>query len=202
MQERRRRILNIEAMELIGQQVKLVPMHIDHVEGLFEAGSNDEIWTYMPMKVKTIDDTKRLVDNALSARDQGLEFPYTILDQKTNKIVGSSRLLNISKLNRSLEIGWTWYNPSVWRTRINTECKYLLLCHCFETLSTIRVEFKTDSRNTRSQRAIERLGAVKEGTWRNHRILSDGYIRDSVYYSIIFQEWHTVKAKLQHYLKS
>ena len=191
----------IESTELTGQRAKLVPMHIDHIEGLFEAGTNAQIWTYMPMKVETIDDAKRLVIDALSARDQGLEFPYIVLDQETDKIVGSTRSLNISKLNRSLEIGWTWYNPSVWRTRINTECKYLLLSYCFETLSTIRVEFKTDSRNTRSQQAIERLGAVKEGIWRNHRILSDGYIRDSIYYSIIVQEWHSVKSRLQNFLK-
>ncbi|WP_141434415.1 GNAT family N-acetyltransferase [Bacillus sp. 03113] len=194
--------MDIELTELKGQRVKLVPMHIDHIEGLFEAGMNDQIWAYMPMKVETIDDVKRLVDDALSARDQGLEFPYIIIDQETEKIVGSSRFLNISKLNRSLEIGWTWYNPSVWRTRINTECKYLLLSYCFEALSTIRVEFKTDSRNTRSQRAIERLGAVKEGIFRNHRILADGYIRDSVYYSIILQEWPSVKTRLENFLKS
>lgn len=191
--------MNIESVELKGQRVKLVPMHKDHTEGVFKAGNNAEIWTYMPMKIETIDDAKRLVDETLMARDQGLQFPYIILDQETDKIVGSSRFLNISKWNLSIEIGWTWYNPSVWRTDINTECKYLLLSHCFETLSTIRVEFKTDSRNTRSQRAIERLGAVKEGVRRNHRILSDGYIRDSVYYSIILQEWRSVKSRLQNF---
>ncbi|MBN6189192.1 GNAT family N-acetyltransferase [Aneurinibacillus sp. BA2021] len=123
-----------------------------------------------------------------------------LIDKTTEKVVGSSRFLNISPSNRTLEIGWTWYSPEVWRTRMNTECKYLLLRHCFEVLSTIRVEFKTDSRNLRSQRAIERLGAVKEGVRRNHRILPDGYIRDSVYYSVIPQEWETVKARLQHLL--
>ncbi len=191
----------IESTELTGQRAKLVPMNTDHIEGLFEAGTDARIWTYMPLKVETIEDAKRLVDDALLARDQGFEFPYIVLDQETDMIVGSSRFLNISKLNRSVEIGWTWYNPTVWRTRINTECKYLMLSHCFETLSTIRVEFKTDSRNIRSGRAIERLGAVKEGIWRNHRILSDGYIRDSVYYSIILQKWDSVKSKLQSLLE-
>ncbi|MFT9847073.1 GNAT family N-acetyltransferase [Aneurinibacillus sp. REN35] len=187
--------------ELTGRRAKLVPMHTDHMEGLFEAGNNAQIWTYMPYKIETMNDMKRLVDEALAARGRGEEFPFVIVDQNTGKIVGSSRFLNVSQANRTLEIGWTWYHPTVWRTSINTECKYLLLHHCFGTLSTIRVEFKTDARNIRSQRAIERLGAVKEGVRRNHRILPDGYIRDSVYYSIIAQEWDAVKVRLQHLLK-
>lgn len=187
--------------ELTGRRAKLVPMHTDHIEELFEAGSDAQIWTYMPYKIETMNDMKRLVDEALAARGRGGEFPFVIVDQNTGKIVGSSRFLNISQANRTLEIGWTWYHPTVWRTSINTECKYLLLRHCFETLSTIRVEFKTDSRNIRSQRAIEKLGAVKEGVRRNHRILPDGYIRDSVYYSIIAEEWDAVKVRLQHLLK-
>ncbi|MDU2241953.1 MAG: GNAT family protein [Paenibacillus sp.] len=193
--------MNIECKELAGQRVTLMPMQPDHAEQLFQAGTDARIWAYMSMKIETIDDAKRLVGHALSARDQGLEFPYVVLDRETDRIVGSTRFLDISKPNRSLEIGWTWYNPAVWRTRINTECKYLLLQYCFEAMSAIRVQLKTDARNTRSMHAIERLGAVKEGTLRNHRILSDGYIRDSVYYSIISQEWPAVKTKLLDYLK-
>jgi len=115
--------------------------------------------------------------------------------------VGSTRFLNISIQNRNLEIGSTWLSPTVWRTRINTECKYLLLKHCFETLGTIRVQLKTDSRNVRSQRSIERLGAVKEGVLRNHMIMPDGYLRDSVVYSIIDKEWVQVKNKLESMLR-
>lgn len=192
--------MTTECIELHGQRASLVPMRIDHVEQLFAAGSDPQIWTYMPQAVQTLDDMKRLVEEALAAKERGEAFPFVIIDKTTEKVVGSSRFLNISPSNRTLEIGWTWYSPEVWRTRMNTECKYLLLRHCFEVLSTIRVEFKTDSRNLRSQRAIERLGAVKEGVRRNHRILPDGYIRDSVYYSVISQEWETVKARLQHFL--
>lgn len=123
-----------------------------------------------------------------------------IIDQATNQVVGSTRFLDISSQHRQLEIGSTWLTPSVWRTRMNTECKYLLLKHCFEVLETIRVQIKTDRRNVQSQRAIERLGAVKEGVLRRHRILPDGYVRDTVYYSVIDEEWPAVKARLEAFL--
>src|SRR5699024_2902682 len=113
----------------------------------------------------------------------------------------STRFLNISIPNSNLEIGWTWLSPKVWRTSINTECKYLLLKHCFEMLGAIRVQLKTDSRNVRSQQAIERIGAVKEGVLRNHMVMSDGFLRHSVYYSVIDQEWSLVKDKLERMLR-
>jgi RimJ/RimL family protein N-acetyltransferase len=117
--------------------------------------------------------------------------------QEHNRAIGSTRYLDIQTQNRGLEIGWSWLTPTVQRTGVNTECKYLLLRHAFEQLGMIRVQLKTDSRNLQSQRAIERLGAVKEGTLRNHMILPDGYYRHSVYYSIIESEWPTVKAGLE-----
>lgn len=124
-----------------------------------------------------------------------------IYDKQLDQIVGSTSFLSISIPNRNLEIGYTWLTPTVWRTRVNTECKYLLLKHCFETLKTIRVQLKTDRRNVRSQRAIERIGAIKEGTLRNQMIMPDGYLRDSVLYSIIDQEWASVKRKLERMLQ-
>ncbi|MGJ3198186.1 GNAT family N-acetyltransferase [Peribacillus frigoritolerans] len=172
-----------------------------HVQELFDAGNNPDIWAYMPMKVQSIEDMKYLVNGALLAREQGSEFPFVIFDKDSGKIVGSTRFLNISIPNRNLEIGWTWLSPTVWRTKINTECKYLLLKHCFETIGTIRVQLKTDSRNVRSQQAMERLGAVKEGVLRNHVVMPDGYLRDSVFYSIIDQEWVLVKDKLESMLR-
>lgn len=171
------------------------------MQELFDAGNSHEIWAYMPMDVQAFDDMKRLVDRALQAREEGTEFPFVIVDQESEKIVGSTRFLDISIANRNLEIGWTWLSPTVWRTRINTECKYLLLKHCFETLGTIRVQLKTDGRNMRSQRAIERLGAVKEGVLRCNRIMYDGYVRDSVYYSVLDQEWKSVKDRLESILQ-
>lgn len=189
--------MKIVPVELIGQRAKLIPLEVSHTKGLFEAGRNPEIWQYMLMKIESLDDMKRLVEEALFAKAKGLEFPFVIIDRKTDRIVGSTRFLEISSQNRNLEIGWTWLSSDVWRTRINTECKYLLLRHCFEMLSSIRVQLKTDARNVRSQRAIERIGAVKEGVLRCHRILPDGFIRDSVYYSIISEEWPMVKKRLE-----
>lgn len=193
--------LDIKPVELVGQRVKIAPMEAKHIGELFVAGNSPEIWTYMPMVVQTLGDMERLVTEALKQREQGTQFPFVIVDKDTNMLVGSTRFIDISVPNRNLEIGWTWLSPSVWRTKVNTECKYLLFKHCFETLDTIRVQLKTDSRNLRSQKAIERIGAVKEGVIRNHRILSDGYRRHSVYYSVIENEWEGVKERLEGFLR-
>ncbi len=189
-------------VRLVGERVELIPMEPAHVDGLYAAGSNPEIWDYMPMRVASRDDMIRLVREALRARDEGRELPFVILDRATGRIVGSTRFLDITPAHRGIEIGWTWLAPGVWRTAVNTECKYVLLRHCFETLEMIRVTLKTDTRNVRSQRAIERLGAVREGVLRHHRIMPDGYLRDSVYYSILAEEWPAVKAPLEGVLRN
>ncbi len=194
--------MEITPVELIGERVELRPMDVYHIQELFVAGNNPDIWSYMPLNVQSIEDMRHLVNEALQAKEEGTELPFVIFDKDSGKIVGSTRFLNISIPNSNLEIGWTWLSPTVWRTRINTECKYLLLKHCFETLGTIRVQLKTDSRNVRSQKAIERMGAVKEGVLRNHVVMPDGYLRNSVYYSVINQEWPLVKDKLENMLRS
>jgi RimJ/RimL family protein N-acetyltransferase len=194
--------LDIQPVTLEGVHVTLIPLDESHVEGLFEAGRHDEIWAYMPVRPATVDDMGQIVTGALEARTKGTELPFTIVEGATGQIVGSTRFLDIDRANKNLEIGWTWLTPSVWRSPVNTECKLLLLRHCFETLGTIRVFLKTDLRNDRSQRAMERLGCVREGVFRKHRILPDGYIRDSVYYSIIAEEWPAVKARLEGFLAS
>ncbi|TLS35084.1 GNAT family N-acetyltransferase [Pseudalkalibacillus caeni] len=182
---------------LSGKRVKIVPMEKKHVEGLFDAGKNEEIWTYMPMKVNKLEDMERLVAEALQTRKQGVALPFVIIDQDQQKIVGSTRFLDISIPNRNLEIGWTWLSPSVWQTMVNTECKYLLLRYCFEELNLVRVQLKADARNTRSCHAMERIGATKEGVLRKNRLTYTGYMRDSVYYSILDTEWPSVKEKLE-----
>jgi RimJ/RimL family protein N-acetyltransferase len=189
-------------VELVGERARLVPMEAKHAEALFEAGRFPEIWAYMPMKVETAGDMERMVTEALAAKEKGTELPFVVEDQESGRVVGSTRFLDIQTAHRQLEIGWTWYTPDVWRTRINTECKYLLLSYCFEELALVRVQLKTDGRNKRSQRAIERIGGVKEGVLRRHRILPDGYIRDSVYYSVIAEEWPGVKQRLEAMLSS
>jgi RimJ/RimL family protein N-acetyltransferase len=193
--------LDIRPVELEGERVRLVPMEAAHIPDLYEAGKDPAIWTYTTRKVRTPEDMRDLVEAALRAREQGTELPFVILDKESGRLVGSTRFLNIVAAHRQLEIGWTWLSPAVWRTRVNTECKYLLLRHCFETLGAVRVQLKTDSRNVRSQQAIERIGAVREGVLRRHMILPDGYIRDTVMYSITDLEWPRVKKRLEGMLQ-
>jgi RimJ/RimL family protein N-acetyltransferase len=132
----------------------------------------------------------------LELRAEGADMPFAVIDLTSGCVAGCTRYLEIRPAHWSLEIGGTWYGAPYRRTRVNTESKYLLLEHAFERLKCIRVQIKTDSRNERSQRAIERLGAKKEGVLRNHMILPDGHVRHSVYYSIVASEWPYVKARL------
>lgn len=192
--------MDIAVERLEGNRVELLAMRAEHVSGLFEAGRYPEIWTYMAPPAKQISelaDMARLVKEAISRRRVGAEWPFTIIDKSSGEIVGSTRFLDIVPAHKGVEIGWTWLTPSVWRTPVNTECKLLLLRHAFETAGAIRVQLKTDSRNARSQAAIEGIGAVKEGILRRHRIMPDGYLRDSVYYSVIAEEWPDVKRRLE-----
>jgi RimJ/RimL family protein N-acetyltransferase len=189
--------MEVNPVILTGSKIELIPMEAGHSEGLYEAGRYPEIWAHTQGQIFSIEEAREYVRKALES-DSAL--PFVIIQRATGKIVGSTRFYDISVPNRSLEIGSTWLTPDMWRTVVNTECKFLLLKHCFETLGTIRVQLKTDSRNTRSQRAIERLGASKEGVLRNHMILPDGYIRDSVYYSILDREWPEVKLGLERFI--
>lgn len=192
--------MKMEDFILEGERVILSPLQNSYIPELFAAVDSPEIWTYLPSEMKSIEDMTNHVMDALKAKESGAEMPFVVFDKEEDKIVGITRLLNISLENRSLEIGWTWYSSKVWRTSVNTECKYLLLCHCFETLNMMRVQFKVDSRNTRSNQAVSRIGATKEGVLRMDRILYDGYVRDTVYYSILHKEWPGVKSKLENFL--
>ena len=191
----------ITPVPLAGRHIELIPMEASHTDGLYEAGRSPEIWTYMRMQVRSRDDMARLVLQALGERDAGREIPFVIRDRAAQRIVGSTRFLDIRPADHGVEIGWTWLDPAVWRTPVNTESKYLLLRHCFETLGVIRVQLKTDARNLRAQRAIERLGAVREGVLRHQFVMPDGYLRDSIYYSILAEEWPAIKARLESLLR-
>jgi N-acetyltransferase len=188
-------------IELIGENVIVESLTENHIDALFEIAQEPAIWEFLTTKVHTIDDMKDIVVTALKMKEEGVQYPFVVIDKKTNRIVGTTRLLDISQTDKKLEIGWTWYHPSVWRTYVNTECKYLLLKYCFETLQFNRVQFKTDGRNERSQKAIARLGATYEGTIRKERILSNGYVRDAALFSIIVEEWGSVKEKLEGYME-
>jgi N-acetyltransferase len=185
-----------ELFSLEGETVKLIPVSMDHLEDLWEAAKPDEIWTYMATKVRTIDEMKQMIDSALKDRENGTGYTFTVVNNE-DRVIGSTRFLDILTQHKSAEIGSTWYHPDVWRTKVNTECKYLLLKLAFETWDLTRVQLKTDSRNLRSQQAIARLGAVKEGILRKDRIISDGYVRDTVFFSILCDEWKQVRTQLK-----
>ena len=193
--------MNIDVDKLTGDRVELQAMKPEHVAGLYEAGKYPEIWTWSPPpsggRMDELADMARVTKDAIGKRRLGVDWPFVIIDRATGDVIGSTRYLDIDRANKGVEIGSTWLTPAVWRTHVNTECKYLLLRHAFETAGAIRVQLKTDLRNLRSQAAIERIGGVKEGVLRRHRILPDGYVRDSVYYSIIDQDWPNVKLRLE-----
>lgn len=185
-------------VSLTGKYVRLEPMTEEHVPGLAAVGLDDSIWEHMLYgKVRSEKDIRNWVRDILSRPD----LAFVVIHLETGRVAGATRYLNIMPEFRGLEIGGTWYGLEFQRTAVNTECKYLLMQYAFETLGCIRVQFKTDSRNVRSQRAIERLGAKYEGVLRNHMILPDGRFRDSVYYSIINTEWPAVKTQLEEKLK-
>jgi len=190
--------MDVSVDELLGENVRIVPMERDHIEGLFEAGSDELIWAHLPKSVKTIEEMEAFVDEALNNKKSGTSYPFVILLRKNNKVIGTTRFLGISPLDKGLEIGWTWLTSSVWGTQINAECKYILLKHCFETINTIRVQLITDEKNLQSQKAIEKIGGIKEGISRNHKIRENGTYRNSVVYSIIESEWPSVKRKLEN----
>jgi RimJ/RimL family protein N-acetyltransferase len=142
-----------------------------------------------------------LFDSASRDVASGLSVAFATLDARTQRAIGSTRYLDIRPRDRGVEIGWTWLARAAWRTPINTECKYLLLRHAFEDLGALRVQLKTDNRNERSKAAIVRIGAKPEGVLRCDRVLWDGYVRDSAYFSVVHQEWATVKSALEQLLR-
>ena len=190
-------LMNIQPVTLNGRIVRLEPLSESHIPDLTIAASDESIWRYMRYGTVTNQEQMRAwVHYLFDESARGTDLPFTVIHLESNRAIGATRYLNIDPPNLTLEIGGTWYAVAYQGTDVNTECKYLLLRHAFETLGCMRVQFKTDSRNLRSQRAIERLGAVKEGLLRKHMLLPDGFIRDSVFYSILDTEWPTVKSKL------
>jgi RimJ/RimL family protein N-acetyltransferase len=188
----------VTPVTLTGKYVRLEPMTEAHIAGLAEIGVGQTFWNFMLYgNMDTEEDMANWVRDILSRAEKGTDLPFVAIHLASGHVAGATRYLNIMPKDRGLEIGGTWYGTEFQRTPVNTECKYLLLKHAFETLGCIRVQFKTDLRNERSQRAIERIGAVKEGVLRNHMILPDGRIRHSVFYSILDTEWEGVKKRLE-----
>ena len=191
----------IEPIALLGKHVTIEPMDTRHVPELQAATRDGQLWKLWYTAVPSPEQTEDYVKTALERRDQFGEMPFVIHEHKTNKVIGSTRFLNVDEHNQRLEIGYTWYAQSYQRTAKNTETKLLLLTHAFEQLSSIAVEFRTHWINHSSRRAIERLGAKQDGILRNHTKSEEGGFRDTVVYSIIQSEWPMVKKHLQFMLR-
>lgn len=182
---------------LVGRHVRLEPLTRHHLPALTEVGLDPDLWRWTSSRVRTPDDMAAYVDRALEERLKGSALPFAIIDLASGRVVGSTRFAAIEPAHRRLEIGWTWLARPWQRTALNTEAKYLMLRHAFERLECGRVELKTDALNERSRRAIRRLGAVEEGILRRHMVTEGGRVRDTVYYSIVADEWPGVKARLE-----
>lgn len=182
-----------------GRKVRLELLAQDHAQGLFNRGRTAADWTYMP-RACFVDmaDTRQWIEDACISPSQQA---FAIIEKTKNKVVGSTRFLNIRSDHRGLEIGWTWLSNEWQRTGVNTEVKFLLLRHAFERMGCIRVEFKADARNARSLAALERIGATREGVLRQHMIVQGEYARDSVYFSVLDTEWNDVKSRLLQLLE-
>ncbi len=195
--------LEIHYDRLVGQSVRLEPIHSAHIPGLFDVGQHTEDWVYLPIPgFEVIRDAEEWVHQAIDLAEAKQQYTYVLIDPLHQRIMGSSRYLNIRAKHRGLEIGYSWLGSEFQRSPVNTESKLLMLKHAFETMHAIRVELKTDSRNLRSQLAIERLGATREGVLRNHMVAQNNYRRDSILYSIIDEDWPEIRFELKQRLKS
>jgi len=184
-------------LTLTGRRVDLVPLTLEHVAPLARAGADPSIWRFMTVGPRqtpaAMEDLIRLL---LRRQAEGTDLAFTVVDKSDEVPIGMTRYLEIDRGHRRVEIGGTWYAPSFQRTPVNTECKRLLLAHAFDVEGVQRVQLKTDLRNLRSQRAIERIGATREGVLRDHMLLPDGFVRSSVVYSVVRAEWPSVRTRL------
>jgi len=194
--------MKVMPVTLEGRHARLEPLAKSHLAGLAEVGLDEELWRWIPTAVRTREEMAAYIDTALDEQRRGVSLPFAIVEKATGRTIGSTRYGNIDRTHHRVEIGWTWVAREWQRTAMNTEAKYLLLRHAFESLSCMRVELKTDSLNEKSRAAILRIGAKEEGIFRNHMITASGRIRHSAYYSIIDSEWPAVKARLESKLNS
>jgi RimJ/RimL family protein N-acetyltransferase len=192
--------MKVEPVILEGRHVRLEPLTRAHCAGLCEVGLDEELWRWIPVPVQTPEQMAEYIETALKEQASGLALPFAQIEKATGRVIGSTRFGNIERAHYRVEIGWTWVARPWQRTAVNTESKYLLLRHAFETLGCMRVELKTDSLNAKSRAAILRIGAREEGVFRNHMITSSGRIRHTVYFSVIEPEWPGVRASLERKL--
>ena len=194
---------SIAPFSLDGTHVRLEPLRPEHAAWLWEIAKDhlDDLFRWIPYRLETLQDFQTFNRQILDEQERGLSLPFATLERSSNRVVGTTRYMNMDLPNRKVEIGSTWIAPPWQRTAINTEAKYLMLRQAFETWKCLRVELKTDAMNQRSRQAILRLGAKEEGTLRKHMLTWSGRQRDSVYFSILDTEWPAVKAKLERKLQ-
>jgi RimJ/RimL family protein N-acetyltransferase len=193
-------MLKVEPVELQRGPVRLVPLGLEHEDGLKRAAADGELWTLRITSVPEPENTRAYIATALAGREAGHRFAFAVLDASSGEVIGSTSYHDIAPAIDRLEIGWTWYAKKVQRSAVNTTAKLLLMTHAFETLGAKLVGWRTDNYNFASQRAIERLGARKDGVLRHHALRRDGTVRDTVMYSLTVGEWPEVKAHLEHQL--
>jgi RimJ/RimL family protein N-acetyltransferase len=181
---------------LTGNLVRLEPIALTHEHGLIEATQDGALWQLWFTSVPNSEQVAEFITTALELQRIDSALAFSIVENSTGRILGSTRFCNIDAKNRRLEIGYTWYRESVQRTGVNTECKLLLLQHAFEHLQCIAVEFRTNWHNLKSRAAIARLGAKQDGILRQHQLMPDGQYRDTVVFSILNSEWPAVKTQL------
>lgn len=188
----------ITPFTLTGEHVRLEPLRAEHAPLLWEIAKDNlaDLFQWIPYQLKSLEDFKEFNRSVLDEQSRGNSLPFATFELKSNHVVGTTRFMNMDLANRKVEIGSTWIAPPWQRTAVNTEAKYLMLCHAFETWECLRVELKTDALNQRSRNAILRLGAREEGTLRKHMLTWNGRQRDSVYFSILDSEWPHVKTRL------
>ncbi|MEF9478559.1 GNAT family N-acetyltransferase [Chryseobacterium sp. 1B4] len=184
-----------------GKTVELVPLEKEHFEELYAAAADKELWELIPTDCSDRTVFYKTYEFALSERETGNQYPFVIRHKETQKLIGSTRFLEIYPADKKLEIGWTWIAKEFWGTTINPECKLMLLTFCFEILKTNRVQLKTKDNNFRSRKAIEKIGGVFEGILRKDKVSGDGTTRNAAYYSIIDDEWNAAKLKIERLIK-
>jgi N-acetyltransferase len=187
----------VTPLTLAGAHVILEPLSESHLDALRAVGLDPDLWKWIPLQVLDREQMLKYIRSALADQEKGVSLPFATIEKASGQAVGSTRFMNIDAPNKRLEIGATWIAKPWQRTRINTEAKYLMMRHAFETLGWNRVEWKTDVLNTQSRNAILRLGAKQEGIFRQHVVTWSGRLRDSVYFSVIAQEWPEIKKNLE-----
>ena len=175
---------------------------MQHFDRLCAVGLDPELWRWVPHQVRTPDEMQAYIQDALEEQGRGVAMPFATLLKESGEVVGSTRYANMDMVDRRVEIGWTWIGKRWQRSVVNTEAKYLMLRHAFEVWKCLRVELKTDALNERSRSAILRIGARQEGVLRRHKLTHTGRVRDTVYFSILDDEWPTVKSRLESRLSS